>query len=40
MNDISLMVPLILLVSFVAAYFWHKSGKKTPSDKRIFNIRK
>jgi hypothetical protein len=30
MNDISLIVPLVLLVSFVVAYFWHKSGKKTP----------
>ena len=34
MNDISLVVrlvvPVVLLVSLVVAYFWHKSGKKTP----------
>jgi hypothetical protein len=30
MTDISLFVPLVLLVSFAAAYLWHKSGKKIP----------
>lgn len=30
MSNVSLYVPVVLLISFIVGYIWFKSGKKIP----------